>query len=238
MQKPELCQTAKKTIAELLDEGIVCSAEESLWIQQIGERIEHPNWMAGGVFSGESIFVGGVTLFALTIGAARWWYEVALPAFGEHATTFLALVYAMAHSRDVETLNGLTSPRSIRRAVNTWTRNIGATQEEIRHAVDTLLNRDAPDSVGAEAGNRERAEWQDIIAFMIAACGGTRMQWEWEVSRSFVMRVLRQYCRINAARGVRLDPDDPGVRATGDMIRAKQHIRAAHAEQKAKAQEP
>src|SRR3990167_588410 len=99
--KPKLSRIAANGIRELRrDHGVEPTLDEIIWLHELGKRVENPTDGERLDLIGAPFFAGNVRLWRWTVSASVWFYELALPWFGDSdRLCFWAMAFALAHGR-------------------------------------------------------------------------------------------------------------------------------------------
>ena len=229
--RPTLSWVAQKAIAELRNLAVEPTLDEVLWLHELGLKVENPAGRGPGLAAGFPVRCGAVLLWPLTIGAGQWFSDVALPIFGQSTQSFLCLAYAHAHARRPDVLEELTTRKTIWQAVRRWCRAMTLTPRELEICMARLQGKpaqDEPAKLQKKTAAADQAEWEDILAYLAVNVGEAVETWRWQIDRSIVLTIIRQYKRLSEEDGERLDPDDPANVAAWNLHQAKLAIMDAH----------
>lgn len=125
---------ARKDVERLRAAGHILTDEEVIRLNELATLIyrgkdttaaNHPRFA----------FAGNAVLHEPTVGALEWWWSYGHDSHSSMRGQLLAYCFMLAFSRDLETLNALTSPKSIARAVKEWAGGIAATEGELLRAM-------------------------------------------------------------------------------------------------------
>ena len=149
-------ELAKHDLARLRANGYDVTDEEVIALNDLAVQIEsgkdttvanHPRFA----------HAGNVVLHEPTIGALEWWWayghDAAWTSKGQLRTHF----FMLAHSRDLGLLNSLQTASAINKAVRTWLKGVGATDDEllrammfVKHGVNWILPTEKPQPPDAD----------------------------------------------------------------------------------------
>jgi len=219
-EKRHLSETAEREIKELQAKGLTLTHDDIVWINDLAREVENPS---GGstLPAGRPARAGNVWLHPFTIAGIAW-YEMVLPWFdGEDEYEILVLAYALAKGREADTLSFTSEYDDIKRALKKWKREIRATQKELTKAVAAVLpqTEHIPLAEDADKPAEDSAGWGEIVATMVATCGGTPEMWECRVSKDYLFEQMRVMNAQNVAGDKKPNLNDPQIKAIREMGR-------------------
>ena len=127
-------ELAKNDLLRLREQGYSPTDEEIIALNDLAVQIEngkettianHPRFA----------YAGNVVFHEPTVGALEWWWEYGLDAAWTMKGQLHTHFFMLAHARDVELLQSLTTPKSINKAVKIWLKGVAATDDEMLRAM-------------------------------------------------------------------------------------------------------
>lgn len=128
-----LSELARADLAALRQAGFDPTDEDVVKLNDLALEIErgrdttpanHPRFA----------FAGSVVLHEPTVGSLIWWDEFGKDAAFTNDGRLMTYFFMLAHSRRLDYLATLETPREIRKAVKAWKKRIDATQDELWRA--------------------------------------------------------------------------------------------------------
>jgi hypothetical protein len=241
--RPKLSLVAEAGIQELRrDHGIEPTLDEIIWLHELGKAQEAAGRIDGILEAPAQ--AGDVFLWPITIMAAQWWRNYALPWFGTSPLfSSYALAFALAHGRgltipdttrrgwaeriirqlfdirETRTLADLIDRRVAAKAIEQWASNSHATQQELEFAVDYVLaaSDDEPDTVKDWRAVPIGVNYDDMV-HELATCSGTDPDyWRGRTSQD---ATIRAYVNLAAIERARRGVSGPAPRdALGEAIK-------------------
>lgn len=234
---PGINLLAAQKLKELRAQGAQPTDDDVVWLHSIAERMQFPKWQRSFLLAGGSITIcEGIELWPLTIGAQAWYRDVAHPVLDGTDDVVFGMAFAMAHSRDLRTLNNLTGCKEVRSAVNKWQRRLSCTALELVTAVRTLSDECRVDGEfcptcrqwvekRADTSVRQSDDGVDtLVSFLCRSFPGTtREYWMWGESQAYALEMAgRALKETDDKAAAKLNP---AVIATADMAFAVASIR-------------
>ena len=119
VNRPKLYILAKETIKELAREGITCTPEEVIWLNDAAAKVVHPTRIDELQFVDLPHICGNILLFPLSIGVKIWLKNYGKKWFSDGQEQII-IAYCMAHSRQPEIFQKLTNQFITRYKVYKW----------------------------------------------------------------------------------------------------------------------
>lgn len=216
----KLNSLAGAEIGALLAEGITPTPGEIIELNALGWAVQSPETRRL-LSRGIPVFVGGATLWPMTLYAADWFDRVGdtLPERLRGA----ALAFAMAHGYSTDGALDV-SGRDAQTAVKRWARKLRCTKGELETAMAQIIQQDEdfeqpplPDELKTSG-----LSYGDLSAFLAAAMPGTDPAfWERRCAVGYCFDVLRSIAAQNRAddKPIAGDPRIEAERALGWAIR-------------------
>lgn len=219
-----LSDSARAEIDALLKDGITPTPAEIVLLNYLGQRVETPETRMY-LARGRPVFVGGVTLWPLTMVAFDWLDRVrpGMDAWGREC----AVGYAMCHGRgDGNEL--LLEGAQAEKAVKDWFKTLRCTRREYDEALAQVDAQDQRLELPKDPTGKTMTIG-DFSAFLSSACGGLPEFWERRCAVGYACAVLSMFVLQNHAdkRPCAQDPKIMAIRALGY---AAEKIRKRHQE--------
>lgn len=237
LPKPRLHQLAQETIATLAKDGIVCTPDEILWLQEMAGRIMARAPSDSGVWLDYPTLCGNCALWPLSIGAKLWFRSTASEWFGDSfGLHTLALGYAMAHSRDPARLLELKSRVGAAWVILCWARGLTCSLSELALAIESMTPKDSIDipspkeEADAKSGRirpAKKNDWGETLALLMHIYPGHDLKyWLWELSDEAVAALYEHAIELSSiARGQPMTRDKRVSRATAEFRLVVKYIR-------------
>ena len=220
MKKQRISQLAQRKLADLRKEGIDPTDEEILHLHRLGSIAEH-GISDGRALLHQSITIGEVEIYPLTIGAKLWFEAIAVEWFmNDQLMLEVAFMYCAAHSPYSDKFK-FKNHRKARDKITAWGLRVNLTEEQIMEMIgvtsksfartkndaETIIrslvaqakeNKGAIDLTKAEewlkAEEYESAPQKAIptITLLIEYFGKDYNYWLWEVSDDVCSDMLQQ----------------------------------------------
>lgn len=234
MRSPPINELARAELFSLRQAGVVLTDAEVVHIVTLANKA-----VLGAVDPRSILFrgrtVGNLTLYPLTLGAKLWLVSEAHDWFSEtDFTSALAMLYAMAFSRDPEAFDFRDASHA-KKCLTKWGRKITATESELRAAIRELTKSDSDDAdavtlleqlldnIRKDPTNLNLApslsyldsrttglETKNIIpsiAILMKTFGGTREQWLWGDNDETSILLLDAIVSVEGKAGTAKDPE-------------------------------
>ena len=203
LEGAKLSGLAEAEIEALEADGYRLTAAEIVRLNALAWNVETPE-SRRLLSRGLPVFVGGATLWPLTLAAEDWLDRVGRKLRPKWLRTS-ALAYAMAHGRDDGglDLDGITAAIKI----GLWQRRLRCTWGELNVAMSQIIGQDSGLDLPPDTGAGKPLKLGEFSAELAAAAGGTPDFWETRCSRSYCFSVLSAIARQNAADGKPLADD-------------------------------
>ena len=206
-------------IDKLTEKGITLSYEQIIELHDLGQSATRITDPAILTMTGRK--VGNQIFYPLTLAASIWYSESAGKWFADDDEALtLCLLFAMAHSRQVDVFNETDTPRKARRRAYKWAKGCGLTAAEAFLAVEPLLNGSDDDQ------SNDPADWGAVIRILQQECGESREHWLLEPAihcEKLVLDIIKKYNSDEAP-----DPNDPALKATYRLNKKYYEILEAH----------
>ncbi len=204
----KLSDLAEAEIGALVAEGITLSPADIVTINALAWAVESPESRMA-LSRGVPVFVGGITLWPLTMCGWDWYRRVGCKLLGQQAQS-LALAYAMAHGR---TEGALDMGRALAElAVSAFGVRLGFRASELIEAIAQVLQQDEQHE-GPPTPDGHSMTPGELSAFLAAETGTAPDVWERLVSMGYVFQMLTTIVQQNKADG-KPTAADPKIRAT------------------------
>lgn len=224
-----VAEIAQAEIERLKADGIECTLEEIVWLNDLGRKVESPAGRVDYALAGFPIRCGNLVLWPFSIASGNW-FDAVCKMFKTEAMQLYCLGFAFANARnpDVqwETLNDY---HGVRDTVNSWALHTGCTAAELKAAISRVLPQmDYPHPIKAKARNDEPKP-TSFIADLVAGTGLSAEYWQnkpWSFAEQCMYAVMAQ-----GDHGI----DNKGYKdalykdACYDFFAASDAIRKAHA---------
>ncbi|HAX91069.1 MAG TPA: hypothetical protein DCY07_02530 [Rhodospirillaceae bacterium] len=205
----KLCDYAQAEIDTLIEKGVTLTPRDIVAINALAWAVESPESRVL-LSRGVPVFVGGITLWPLTMYAAEWYRRVGCELIGNQART-LALAYAMAHGREDGALDmGRAKAEWV---VSQFNRSFFCTGTELVEAIAQVLQQDEQPEEPPALGNENSMSAGELSAFLVANAGGPIEMWERQCSIGYVCAMMTAIVQQNKADG-KPSLADPKIRAT------------------------
>jgi len=143
------------------------------------------------------VCVGGLELRRLSIGALEWLHGLQGGYYaGDARTMDLAVVYALAHSREPDLLAAMGGSFKTTFVLHLWARKLKASWAALNEAAEYLLgiDRNRPALPATDAGDGSVADNPDdfgpVLECLLSEYGNTAEYWLWEVPCETVSELL------------------------------------------------
>jgi hypothetical protein len=127
-------EMAKTDLARLRAEGYEPTDEDVVRLNDLAVLIQHGKDTTAANHP-RFAFAGNVVLHEPTIGALEWWWTYGFDAFWLSSWKLRTHYFMLAHARRLDILAHLKRQVDVRRAVKTWLRGVGATDDELFRAL-------------------------------------------------------------------------------------------------------
>lgn len=205
----QLDDNAAARIDALAQEGITLTPAEIVELNGLCAGLRSPDRIA--LVRGRPIFVGGTSLWPLTLRAYAWLDE------GGWKNGIYAIAWAMAHCYDEPSPFLQVDPRRAGKTIRQWMRTLACTPTALAAAVEAVGYEDAEDAppdtrsdMQKEADSSRPAPLGAIVARLVATCGGTPEMWEAGVSCTYALRQLHTALAQSRADGISV-ADSPAI---------------------------
>lgn len=192
---------ARAEIDALEADGIILTAEEVVRINALAWNVEMPE-VRKSLSRGVPVFVGGVTLWPMTIYGGDWIERTRFPK----KFRTVALAYAMHKGRDEGGLD--IDGREAVKAVSAWLKRLRCTKKELHAAMAQIIQQDEGYDLPPSIGTSKTLDKGEFISLLSSLAGGTPEFWERRVSSSYAFSMLSTVMRQNAADGIGSNKDD------------------------------
>lgn len=212
-----LSEAARAEIDTLRADGIDLTPEEVVELNAIGWEIETPE-IRRELSRGTPVTVGGATLRPLTLAGWAWFERVGDKGSDQDA----ALGYAMAFGGDpaIDTASMAD--------VDKWKDGLTCTPRELTCAIaEVIANERGLELPPAKVNDTTPA---DIVASVMAECGGTPDVWERHVRIGYLTELLAAVGRSRGGESSGPSPNDPRVKATAAIMWCAEKIRRSRKE--------
>ncbi len=189
MKTQKLNPQAQLILAQLQsDHGITLDAVEDfgdlMELHRLGSNMASP----GGVENTAAlldlpIILDGIKFYRLTFGASLWlqttmdmWPEADMAHFG-------AVIFAMAHCREVDAFTKLTDPARTRKAVIRWANKLQCGVPALEKIVHHLL----PQTDTQEGSD---TAYGPVMSMLLCEVGLTPRHWLWEISADMQCEIV------------------------------------------------
>jgi hypothetical protein len=220
LKSGQLSDIARAEIEHLQGLGITPSPEEVVEINALAWEVMNPKTRML-LSRGRPVFVGGSTLWPLTLRAIDWMerndYPLNIPC--------PAMAYAMAHGRSLAGEMDVDGDAA-EKAINEWLKTLACTAAELLEAVVQVDDQDAKPDVPPDPDGKPMTAG-DFVAYLCANCGGTAEEWEARVSANHAFAVLSMFVMHNRADGKRSSAD-PKLHAERALGWAVEKIKTRH----------
>lgn len=209
----KLSDIAEAEINLLLADGIPVTHSDIVAINYLAWAIESPE-SRRLLSRGLPVFVGGTTLWPLTIYGSEWFQRVGCAMMGETMQAW-ALAYAMTHGRSDDGSLDVDGARASL-AVLAYRARLRCRNAELIEAIAQVINQDAqPEEPPAKDGNSMSPG--DLSAFLTSTAGGPAEMWERQVSIGYVVSLMSAIIAQNKAddKPCATDPRIKATRALG-----------------------
>ena len=179
-----------KCRAQSLAPDIAADFDDLLRLHELAERVDNPvgNVPAAAVMD-LPVLVHGVSLRRMTIGAHYWLTEGPLLWFKRSVyKADMCVAYALAHSRQPETLVAMTDPRATWKTVKAWAKTVGASYGELMAGCEAALGDSDEDSDGSGV-----PDYAAVLSTCMREYGNTPDFWKWEASAEFVSAMIDEH---------------------------------------------
>lgn len=204
-----LSDLARAEIDRLTADGIELTAEDIVRLNALAWRVEEPETRRL-LSRGRPVFVGGATLWPLTIYALEF-----LSLIPKQITDFeynAVLGYAMCHGRSENGELDASGREAVKQAV-AWYKTLRCTQAEYAEAIRQI---DAQETNYVQGPDDKPMALGDFSAFLAAACGNTPDYWERRCACGYALAVLSTVVQQNRADD-RPSKADPRLLADHDL---------------------
>ncbi len=222
-----LCGLAEAEIDDLLADGATLTPADIVRLNALAREVESPE-SRRLLSRGIPVFVGGATLWPLTL-AAHEWMDRALPAMPSDRLKTAALAYAMAYGRSERGLDH--DGAEAKRAVQRWLGRLRCTWGELQVAMAQIIEQDErpdtpekPAHLPPDIGDGRALSVGELSAVLASTAGGTPDYWERQCSTSYCFQMISVIVRQNAADGKPLH-DDTRLLAEMALGKAIEEIR-------------
>lgn len=218
--KPRFHRLAQEAVDKLAKEGVVCTPDEILWLQDMADKIIRPTRSDERLFLDLPIPCGNIMLWPLSIGARLWLEQYGKPWFiGTGDLEELVFAFAMAHSRQPEIFTSMTSRWKARVKVAFWACRIKATRKEIADAVSHCMTEDDADLVEVKTPEPKyvppsTSDYGDCVALLCHFYGESPEHWVWKTSEADCATLLNKISQLM--------PTDKKI--TSDSAKFKAHV--------------
>lgn len=196
IEKPIFQKRAESAIAKLRSEGIEPTPEEICWLNHAAGKCIRPTAADELCFIDLPFPCGNTLLWPLSIGARIWLEGVGKPWLkGMGDLEKLGVAFAMAHSRNPEFLQKLTSCWQTRFAVAKWAAGRNATLAEIFEAVARAASPEDLDLVNIEFKGERRniaSDYGDVLALLCHYVDPDPEFWMWRASEAYAAAMVRK----------------------------------------------
>ena len=236
LPKPRLHKLAEDAISELAKDGVVCTPDDILWLQDAADHAIRPTRADEIAFLDMPVRCGDVLLWPLSIGARIWLKNYGRPWFDHTGQEQIILAYCMAHSRHPEVFQSLTSQFKTNYRVFKWASFIRASKRELNEAVAHCITPEDYDMVDVSGPTpSERPEhasdYGDCIALLCNFYGESPSHWLWNVGESVAAGMLNKISRIMPA-DKKIDSGNAKFTSLSEFLLVKSFIRKSHKEKK------
>ena len=200
--KPKFHRLAQDAVDQLTKEGITCTPDEILWLQEMADKVVRPTRADELLFLDLPVPCGNILLWPLSIGARLWLEQYGRPWFvGAGDLEELVFAFAMAHSRQPEILASLTSRLKARVKVAFWACKIRATRHELAEAVALCIGQDNNDLIEVKSPKPPKEQIQtsdygDCVALLCHFYGQSPEHWLWKVPEEECTKLLNKIARL------------------------------------------
>lgn len=218
----KLSDLAKAEIEQLEAEGVKLTAADIVAINAAAWEVETPE--ARLLLSrGVPVFVGGITLWPMTIYGAEWYSRVGCRLIGSLLQTY-ALAYALQHGRDEGNALDI-GPGKATVILMAWRARLRCRHQELVEAIAQCVEQDTQPEDPADA-KQPGMTYGEFSALITARAGGSFRVWERQCSIGYVRAVLGAIIEQNKAddKPCASDPKIRAERALGwlcEMIRQR-----------------
>lgn len=238
---PRIGPLFRAAVREVWGDAPVAPAEtdDLVWLYDACLRAINPAPGEADAFVRPGVYVGGVTLYPLTVQAAIWLDEFATPWWGDrYPWHVLSRAYAAVHGRDEDHFAALTAYEPAYKAVRRFGFRVRCTHADLAGALALLENEQQKVEV-SDAGLRDKRhtadpfEWGPAIGYYVGQC-------QLPPDRVMTMTGDELGAILAAKRQPRTakEPMDPRAFAAHGMLRAIiSHIKAKRARAAETAQE-
>ena len=193
-----LYDLAEGEINILESDGVKVTAQDVITINYLAGRVETPEGRLL-LARGFPVFVGGVTLWPMSLYASEWYERVGCNLFG-NITKEYALGYAMVYSRGEGseldcTAGSMTAAKMIK-----FGASLKCTISELRVAMYQIIAQDESPETPQNEDNITMTAGE-FSAHLAATCGGDPDYWERRCSAGYAGSVLSAIIQQNRDDG-------------------------------------
>ena len=219
----KLSDLAQAEIEQLEAEGVKLTASDIVAINAGAWAVETPE--ARLLLSrGVPVFVGGITLWPMTIYGAEWYSRVGCRLPGSLLQTY-ALAYALQHGRDEGNALDI-GPCKAAAILMAWRARLRCRHQELVEAIAQCVEQDTQPEDPADA-KQPGMTYGEFSALITAQAGGSPLIWERQVSIGYVRAMLTAIMEQNKADD-KPNANDPKIRAIRALGWVSELIRQRH----------
>jgi hypothetical protein len=215
----KLSGLAEAELDTLRADGVDLTPADVVQINALAWEVESPE-SRRLLSRGVPVFVGGVTLWPLTLYAEEWKDRVAKKLPASWRTVGLAYAMAHGHTDDALNIDGWQALKAVKR----WHKKLRCKNSELHVAMHQILSQDKGGELPPDNGDGKALTIGELSSLLAATAGATPEFWERRCSVSYCFSVLSAIARQNAADGKPL-AGDPRLRAERALGWAIERIR-------------
>ena len=232
--KPKFHRLAQDTIDQLAREGITCTPDEILWLQEMADDVIKSAASDPARFMDFPTPCGNVLLWPLSIGAKQWFQSVASWFEFDGRVYTLAQAFTMAFGRDPGILWSINTRAAAVWKILRWSQNLTCSMAELSRAMEEINAREdwvdiktpkEEQNEKAGAPPRPKTDWGEILARLNHYYPGHSLAyWLWEISDDVVATLLE---RTNSFLPVeqQLSREDKSLRKNTNLRLVVKYIR-------------
>ena len=167
---------------------------DDVWaINEIARKIAKPDIDDTLDILAMPLTVRGLTLYPLSLGAAKWLDDVAAVWFSDNPLLWnLCVAYTASRTCLPEDLWAIATRREARKAICRWWRHLDCSYQELAVALDKLLGLEER-SEQDETREREAADYGPVVALLCREYGQSPQYWMWDAAIDEVATMLQQH---------------------------------------------
>jgi hypothetical protein len=234
--KPRFHKLAQNAIDQLSKDGITCTPDEILWLQDMAEKTIRSTPCDQIRFFEFPVPCGNIALLPPSAGVKQWLREVAAPWFShDKKMDLLCCAYALAHGRNPDALFSFADSNQASDVILAWTRKLTCTLEELESAVSRILGisedyvdlktpKEKADEKAGIKSETPATDWGEIIALLCHYYPQSREYWLWQTSEENAALALGKISSI-MPQDMKIDAGSAKFRALGMFKLAVESIR-------------